>query len=85
MQLVMTNGLEMVLVPRGIKRPAEDSLEKEQRLAKRLSLLSLGSPPHTHDALQVTYADIKGQEIHYRFAHRRRQLSRQRSQMTQTR
>lgn len=51
--------------PRGIKRPAEDDLMKEQPLTKRLSLLSLGTPNYqaelilTH-SVGLTLTDHQG-------------------------
>jgi hypothetical protein len=35
--------MDWITQPRGLKRPPEDNLDGEQRLAKRLSLLNLGS------------------------------------------
>ena len=38
----MDNQSLSTIVPRGTKRLAEESLERDQRLAKKLSRLSLG-------------------------------------------
>ena len=39
--------------PRGVKRCGDDSLDSEQRLAKRFNLLNIGKPAHPQTALQI--------------------------------
>jgi len=45
--------------PRGVKRPAEDDLQNEQRLSKRLSLLNLGQNGRIYAPVTASLPDFK--------------------------
>jgi hypothetical protein len=61
--------MDQLKEPRGVKRPPEDDLDSEQRLAKRLSSLDLGLYSVAHQLRLDNWANLSRTQCRSQLSH----------------